>query len=298
MLRSTRVLLGNRCVSAAFKMAGPFKHVCEDAIMLPAADSHWIGIADGVGGYNEFRDGDPAAYAQAIMDSAQQGIAAADSADGELLTLVRMLESGVVAAKQINGGCTALLAAVSAGGSRLTGFAFGDSQLQLLRPAADGQLQSVAVSPAMEVGFNQPVQLGSYGHDLDWGQPFAWQLQEGDVLIMASDGLWDNIPPDAVATLPFLTTLNAASSEEDVSHAVDALGTLAMRVADGAEELPVEFEKQLRFPGGKPDDTSVVVTVIRSVDASQDGGLLPFEEQVQMVKETYDFENFPASWWG
>ena len=95
------------------------------------------------------------------------------------------------------------------------------------------------------------------------------QLQEGDVVLFATDGIWDNLSASDILRGISVRMLAyhcwkedgwkiAVSSEHLAATTRDASGTLHTRLAEGM----VAMAKTRSYHGGKVDDITAVVTVV------------------------------------
>ena len=205
-------------------LAHPDKKRGEDAWFV---GRYAVGIADGVGGWVEV-DVDAGAYARAVMvgceSRASSSVAACEAAGGAVdVDPVAVLEGAHLAVK-LPGSTTAVVVTAT-GGGQLRILNLGDSSALLLRRAAPPRLDGGGAVPLQpEEGarlwtpllrtheqlhgtFNMPLQLCAKRHGTSDSVRRDGQLLEvapalGDVLLLATDGLLDNITvPHATALL-------------------------------------------------------------------------------------------------
>lgn len=95
------------------------------------------------------------------------------------------------------------------------------------------------------------------------GQNIQQKVREGDILVVASDGLYDNMADSDL--------VNIVSSEEDPMTLAETLGTMASkRGIDKSFSSPFMMAAQkagVNWEGGKADDITVVVAKV--VDGPQ-----------------------------
>lgn len=89
-------------------------------------------------------------------------------------------------------------------------------------------------------------------------------MHDGDVVIMATDGLFDNLyDPDILACLE---TSTAGSSNMDQTQVANCLATKAEKLSfDKKYKSPFEVNAKAvgrKHPGGKKDDITVIVSEI------------------------------------
>jgi protein phosphatase PTC7 len=107
--------------------------------------------------------------------------------------------------------------------------------------------------------------VGTNGDDPSTGEVLSHEVQHRDILIVASDGLWDNLFNVKIIDLirPFVS-----SSDElvDPSLVAEVIAKEAERYSNMQDYLS-PFGKNARehrynYEGGKPDDITVVVAQI------------------------------------
>ncbi len=135
--------------------------------------------------------------------------------------------------------------------------------------------------------FNTPYQL-SYP-ELKFGTDFAKDglvydvpIESGDVLIMGSDGLFDNLFPEDIARLCDGANINPNGTAEILAAAAREKGLMGeeyespfqlnARKAFGdlpiwrrLADLTLKGESEDRYKGGKLDDITVLVTIVKQL---------------------------------
>jgi protein phosphatase PTC7 len=182
---------------------------------------------------------------------------------------------------------------------------YGDSGAIILRPAAkwtakgEGPMmwpRVVLRSSEQQLYFNCPYQVSAQeaskqfkGADL-----LRAQVQEGDIVIVATDGVFDNLFDWQVQTV---VAGHLKGIAEDADGAIDELASAVAAEARAICEredqqfmTPFGFgarQEGLQFAGGKLDDIAVVVGVVRQGDAPEKRALLTnCDEQPQQPKIT------------
>jgi serine/threonine protein phosphatase PrpC len=145
----------------------------------------------------------------------------------------------------------------------------GDSRLVVVRGLSSGHGRIVFATYTQQLSFNCPRQLTLYpgSHRTVDPTPHAQlatvALQVGDVIIMASDGLLDNLSEGAVLKILGETVSVGGGGAEAIAK---ALTRAAHRVAhDPSADTPYWEEARKaghKGTGGKIDDISVIVTVV------------------------------------
>jgi serine/threonine protein phosphatase PrpC len=115
---------------------------------------------------------------------------------------VRLMEAGVKTAANVRGSATFCIVALddasSAAAVTLRVANIGDSGFMVLR---DGRL--VFRSEEQQHGFNHPFQLATRdeGNAVAEAQSYTLELQLGDVVVVGSDGLFDNVFDETIVAM-------------------------------------------------------------------------------------------------
>ncbi|KAI9241799.1 MAG: phosphatase 2C-like domain-containing protein [Podila humilis] len=303
-----------------------------------------LGVADGVGGWSEFGV-DPALFSWALMEHAEKIARLTDNIadmrdDPESKDRVldaqtildgayhRLVESGNVEA----GSSTACILSLCKSTGTLRASNLGDSSFLLIRDK-----RCIYESPSQQHFWNCPYQLtivppgfrsskssakksGSYVQDLpkDAAQS-THQLEDGDVIVLATDGFWDNVftketielvdkelgdiirdkshhspskpivPPFNHHPLPLQQLSQQLQSEEaplgkhgseegqrpplTAEQVLARVRALSQRLTNTARHISLDQTRNTPFSesaqhlrsGGKVDDITVIVTLVRSI---------------------------------
>lgn len=92
---------------------------------------------------------------------------------------------------------TCTLLAVNKETCRVDTLTMGDSEYVIYRNTSKG-LEEVFHSESMQYEFNFPYQVGTGGDDPLKAHCESHILYVGDIIVMATDGLWDNLEGDDV----------------------------------------------------------------------------------------------------
>eukprot|EP00873_Tetraselmis_striata_P008283 jgi/Tetstr1/428547/TSEL_018541.t1 len=249
-----------KLVSGAFMLPHPEKMAKggEDAYFISDC-GHVTGVADGVGGWAEVGV-DAGAYSRLLMKNCQ-GAAAKETVVEESSPL-RILKQAY-GQTHVQGSSTACIVAM--GNDTVHAANLGDSGLIIVR----GE-RIIFKSPQQQHDFNFPFQLGSEAGMSDPPEAaamFSVPVLEGDIVIMGTDGLFDNVFTDEIAHLAAVNKAGGA----DPAKSAKSIGTLAHVAAKDTEMMsPFGMAAQqvgFMFKGGKMDDITVVVSYITAVDA-------------------------------
>lgn len=249
----------------------------EDSFCIHETDKYCvISVADGVGGWK--RHGiDPSAFSRTLMDQVGSCSPNLRGPDGSPSMQVlkaafqKLIESYVRGDTEPFGSSTICVSVLDRASGVLDVANLGDSAALLVRGDTMAML-----TERQQSKFNAPLQLTLDPSGKPKGNPARAshqqvKVQPGDILIMATDGLWDNLYMEDIDR-----ELRAARRGAD--ERVDE-EWLAIRLADDARRVacnPVcatpfseeSKEAGLVRPGGKADDITVIVG--RCFDTSYD----------------------------
>lgn len=237
----------------------------EDAYFYASGqDVFGMGVADGVYMWKELGI-DSGTMARTLMETCQHMVAAGCEDVYKILSVAaRHVES-----EGVQGSCTACLLTINKGTGRLQAATLGDSGFLIVGPRAPqhGDLEMTVKfrTPQLEHEFGCPYQLGHHRYanspcDADLA---ALPVSSGDVVVMGSDGLLDNMSETEVVNE--VSKLIAAGAKP---------GAMAQRIAKVAFDNSVDKHRvtpysraateafDMVYSGGKPDDITVLVAVI------------------------------------
>lgn len=249
-----------RCVSkgAPRLIAAPVRHDCgDDAFFLATVDRMTtVGIADGVGSWARYGI-NPALFAWELMVHCEA--AALAGASDPMSVLTRGYETTVRdGSASLIGSSTACIASLDCSSGRLRVANLGDSGAVLVRNG--GMLLE---TKEQQHYFNCPYQLACVPKGMDGrgdlpasSQEYEAQAQAGDLLVLATDGFFDNVWRET------LLNVLVAMCDKPPAEIAQALVELAHRAAHSTQQSPFSFaanQNGIRHGGGKPDDIAVFV---------------------------------------
>ncbi|GMH38239.1 hypothetical protein BSKO_06123 [Bryopsis sp. KO-2023] len=208
LVKELKLISGAHCIPHPDKAATGG----EDAHFVSTTGGGTVGVADGVGGWADSGIS-PADYSRGFMKVVESYL------DGEPLdndkkgdTSPQMKEEqrndlrgafeAAHAALRIPGSCTACVMQLDKEEKRLLALNLGDSGFMLVRK---GRL--IFKSPPMQHFFDCPCQFGAYPEYVDMtdraedAEDFAFRAKPGDIVVMGTDGLWDNCPDEEILGL-------------------------------------------------------------------------------------------------
>jgi protein phosphatase PTC7 len=209
-----------------------------------------IGVADGVGGWAS-RGVDSGVYSRLLLSTVYDFFHTWNGLDA----VIAPVEALTIAQNEtkVLGSCTATVLVLQ--GRKLFSANLGDSGFMLVRKG-----DVVFASPPQQHSFNYPFQLSDGGKDrplhADRGQH---SVEIGDVLVVGSDGLFDNLfTPQILDVLNSTSnTASAASKLAELAHAKG--GDSAWRSPFSVEAEKAGYAREL---GGKMDDITVLVAEV------------------------------------
>ena len=221
-----------------------------------------FGVDNGVGGWRN-QGIDPKLFTNALINSIKSEFVT--SFKEPLKTIVsKAYENVKVVHKQIRyGSCTLALLSYNPSSNSLNSYNLGDSGFMLIR---DGKV--VWKSTEQQHFFNAPFQIG-----LNDGKPAdspldadtsSFVVRSGDVVIVGTDGLFDNLFEADV--LKIVSKHQSQKESFDFPHIVAReLAFLAKRIGE-SPNVKSPFSKHAiesgkYYFGGKNDDTTVLVAV-------------------------------------
>ncbi len=254
----------------------------EDAFFVSPAFASF-GVADGVGGWAA-AGVDPAEYPRKLINACESGAALHGDPYDILMNAFETVHAP--------GTCTVALATLEGNYLRLA--SLGDCGTRIVR---NGSV--VFASTVQEHRFNQPYLLGSPrfhpSNVPDDAHRYSVVVQPGDVIVMGSDGLWDNlwdhelenVVAEELEKMEMMVAVkNSASASGDgnysfgagqvqVQELADRLAKLASKHSkDSKYSSPFAVEKHERLipeavrklmeepQGGKLDDVTAVAAII------------------------------------
>lgn len=247
----------------------PSRYLCgEDALYIGENKTHdavLLSVFDGVGGYRE-HGVDPAEYSNLMGESCGEEFFKNDG------NLKDVLNRGykLATASSIVGGTTAVLAKYTPKKKEVEVVNLGDSKA-IIFTKSSGEYRIKKESDEQEHFFNCPYQLsldlgnGNCADSPDKADVFKCELEDNDVVLLATDGLTDNIHQHEM-----LRILNETSDsgEEDFASATSRkMVSLAKKRFNQSNcETPFSERAQARgysYRGGKLDDVTVIVGLVR-----------------------------------
>ncbi|GAB2274276.1 hypothetical protein Dimus_009042 [Dionaea muscipula] len=228
----------------------------EDAFFVSSWKGGVIGVADGVSGWAE-RNVDPALFSRELVSNVSSFVDD-EEVSYDPQALLRKAHAATVSV----GSATVIVAMLERSGT-LRIATVGDCGLRVIRKG-----QVIFLTSPQEHYFDCPYQLSSEAI----GQTYldavvtSIELMEGDMIVMGSDGLYDNVFDQEI--------ISTVAEHSDVAEAAKALASLAKdHSTDSNFDSPYSLEARARgfdvpvwkkilggrVTGGKLDDITVIV---------------------------------------
>lgn len=160
------------------------------------------------------------------------------------------------------GSTTVLLAHADYEGLKIA--QIGDSNLVIIR-----NNYIFFQTSAQQHMHDQPYQIGKGGSEgSEDARLYTVPILKNDIIILGSDGLWDNLYPSQAAQIvrsldiskPSLMAKTLADHAYECSHDKNLWSPFTQRAYEGGIITPSQFSDSL---GGKTDDITVVVAVVQ-----------------------------------
>ena len=250
-----------------------------------------LGVADGVGGWTGVSAANAALYSRKLMHHAYLELERFDNVDDPCFyhydeadpvsILQKSYEESMQEAQQEGfiGSCTACLAILRHEELRIANL--GDCGISVIR-----HNDYIFRSEEQQHSFNFPFQLGTSSPDRPKdAQSFTVAVEKGDIIIMGSDGLFDNLFDREILSIvkSQLSTFTLPGSGNKPPRMLsiepqkisDALAERAKAVSNSKLNVDSPFQVRavsegLYYQGGKADDISVIVAIVKDCEDSPD----------------------------
>eukprot|EP00742_Colponemidia_sp_Colp-10_P002956 GILJ01003154.1.p1 GENE.GILJ01003154.1~~GILJ01003154.1.p1 ORF type:complete len:277 (-),score=47.54 GILJ01003154.1:182-1012(-) len=229
----------------------------EDAFF---ASKRALAVADGVGGWAD-SGVDPALYSRSLMQNVGQQM------ESNPLDPKAELVKAAAAVKE-TGTSTACVLILDDQAKCIRSANLGDSGYLVFRTRSDKTKESgssiIYSVKSQQHYFNCPFQCGSMGDDPIKAEDHKMDIHVDDVILMATDGLWDNVFPEE------LESIYEKWRKSEVQPSTESL---AKSIADQAYTFSLDRKRKSPFTvgamtqgyslaqaiGGKSDDITVLI---------------------------------------
>lgn len=215
---------------------------CEDAFFI-SDDGTCFGVADGVGIWSELGT-DPAVYSTSLLENIKNYLD--ENKNASLYNALRFGHKQNFE-KNIEGSCTVCLAQIKDG--NLFTLNLGDSGFAVFR---NGEF--IFKSDEQTHSFNYPYQLGAGGDSPSCAERCTIKMKKGDVVVLGTDGLFDNLYPGEIADI----IKKSDSDKTAFNLAVNAMASACCTRKETPFGDRVALETDHIWNGGKMDDVTVI----------------------------------------
>jgi serine/threonine protein phosphatase PrpC len=242
-----------------------------------------LGVADGVGGWRNTANANSALFSRKLMHYASAECARFEDVDDEeafckydeadpVQVMTRSYEQAARDAfmEGMVGSCTACVVLLRSNELRIANL--GDCGVMVIRDN-----DCVFRSEEQQHSFNFPFQLGTGSPDRPTdAQNLSMYVKTGDVVILGTDGLFDNVFDDEILAL-----VDSSTRYINKKRVLDPVGIsdkLAQRALDTSIDTRAGMtpfseravQEGMYHQGGKMDDITVVVGVVSEAEDSPD----------------------------
>ena len=243
------------------------------------AQSDLLIVADGVGGWAD-QGVDPGLFSkQLVVDLEALHDFHLHQEPGKRETIKQELKDAVeVGVQQNMGTCTVVIVKFDdLNPSRLKAINLGDSGYLLLRPdgnGKEGKLKRIFRTKEQQHSFNFPFQVGTHGDDPMKADDLSHDIEDNDIIVVASDGVFDNLyDKDLAECVKLSMDQFTLTDPQEVSKCIGdkaykygKMSNYLSPFAKNAHAMSVSYPNR-----GKEDDVTVVVAQIHSFGDGPDG---------------------------
>ncbi|KAH8266976.1 hypothetical protein KR026_012551, partial [Drosophila bipectinata] len=235
--------------------------------VTPRADI--MGVADGVGSWRS-SGVDPGVFSMFLMNACECMACFMDTDPKRPDMLLARAYFHLLEQKTpIVGSCTACIVALD----RVTGILYaanlGDSGFMVVRGG-----KVVCRSEEQQHEFNTPFQLTGLPPEMDedeviidgpeMADTLQFQTEPGDVLLLATDGVFDNLPEELLVEM--LSEVAGVSDGVRLQMTANSMALMARSLSfDPDHDSPFSQHARMNdldFSGGKPDDITLILASI------------------------------------
>ncbi|KAL7235938.1 hypothetical protein ACSBR1_019255 [Camellia fascicularis] len=219
---------------------------------------NWLGVADGVSAWSD-KGIDPGIYSRELMENCRKIVSECNSIP--LTNPEEVISESALEAKS-PGSSTILVAYFD--GQVLHVANIGDSGFIVIR---NGVVYKKSTPRSFE--FNCPFQIKSGDDPSELVEMYEIDLDEGDVIVTSTDGLFDNLyNPEIISIVS-----KSMQSDFKLEEIAEALARRAHEIGNSTTCMTpfVEAVAALRtkegFTGGKLDDVVVIVSLVQKISS-------------------------------
>ncbi|XP_043721099.1 probable protein phosphatase 2C 80 [Telopea speciosissima] len=251
--RKLKLLMG----SSYLPKENLFKPEGEDAHFI-CEEQQVFGVADGVGSWAK-KGIDAGEYARELMSNSVMAVQNAPINKGYCVDPLIVLEEAF-SNTNAQGSSTACILALADDDNCLHYASVGDSGFLLIR----GE-ELIYNSPSQQRRFNCPFQLGKHPRSDNPTAAFEFkvEVEEGDVIVAGTDGLFDNLFQEEIIETVNLFTACIGMYPYYLAKMIAENAEMSSKDSDKISPFSVSTEMAGYYhSGGKKDDITVVVAYV------------------------------------
>lgn len=232
----------------------------EDAAFV-SKDGRVMGVFDGVGAWSDMGV-DPGQYARSLAKECDAAYEKQNIHDPQ-----KIMEQGWLNSSHIVGSSTACCVALdvnaATGATVLKGANLGDSGFLVVR---EGQL--LHAQSEQQHSFNFPYQLGTGStDDPDDADCVELDVRVGDVVVVATDGVLDNLFPEEIVGI-VREGVRLGKTEKQLAERIAQLAVARSKSNDRTPFSEGAVRAGYQYRGGKPDDITVICAIVEATTLS------------------------------
>ncbi|XP_011187506.1 protein phosphatase PTC7 homolog [Zeugodacus cucurbitae] len=227
-----------------------------------------LGVADGVGGWRNYGI-DPGEFSSFLMKTCERLVHCVNFNPQRPVNLLAYSYCELLEQKKpILGSSTACVLVLNRENSTVYTANIGDSGFMVVR-----QGEIIHKSEEQQHYFNTPFQLSlpppGHGHNVlsdspDSADTLSFSVKEGDVILVATDGVFDNVPERLL--LDVLKECEGVTDPVKLQMTANSLALMARSLSFDSEFMsPFAINARrnnINATGGKPDDITVVLATV------------------------------------
>ncbi|XP_053950517.1 protein phosphatase PTC7 homolog [Anastrepha obliqua] len=227
-----------------------------------------LGVADGVGGWRNYGI-DPGEFSSFLMKTCERLVHCVNFNPQRPVNLLAYSYCELLEQKKpILGSSTACVLVLNRENSTVYTANIGDSGFMVVRKG-----EIIHKSEEQQHYFNTPFQLSlpppGHGHNVlsdspDSADTISFSVKEGDVILVATDGVFDNVPERLL--LDVLKECEGVTDPVKLQMTANSLALMARSLSFDSEFMsPFAINARrnnINATGGKPDDITVVLATV------------------------------------
>jgi len=227
------------------------------------AQKNILAVADGVGGWADYGV-DPALYSKELCSNIESLV---KSDFNKYKKNPKQLLIDAAGRTKSKGSSTLCIVNLDQEKPTLYSSYIGDSGYIILRKV-ENKLRIVYQSQEQQRGFNFPYQTGTNGDPPSIALKFEHQIQNNDIVIVGTDGLFDNIDEKQIVDMvtPFIKESNIINPTQIAETIAQSAFKYSLDKNYQSPFATKAKQAYIYFKGGKSDDITVLVGQVKMVD--------------------------------